>query len=85
MLYYHASARPAATLAALFVQDAACEKLAELALNDLGMAGNVLREVVGCSRVAVAAADREDVVKAWQYVRCFALLCNACMCQHFLH
>lgn len=49
-------------------QDAACEKLAELALNDLAMAGSVLREAVCCSRVAVAAADREDVVKAFQRV-----------------
>ena len=55
-------------LPARLPQDAACERLAELALNDLAMAGAMLREAVGCSRVAVAAADREDVVKAFQRV-----------------
>jgi predicted protein tyrosine phosphatase len=38
-------------------EDAACERVVELALNDGGVAALVLREAVGASAVAVAAVD----------------------------
>lgn len=56
------------------VQDAACERLAELALNDRSVARAVLCEAVSCSRVARAAADSDEKVEAFQRVR---MLCCA--------
>ncbi|CAL8468092.1 g7631 [Coccomyxa elongata] len=50
----------------MWLEDAACNKLAELALNDVGVAGSILREAVSCSPFAVRSVDSPDVHKAFQ-------------------
>ncbi|EIE20699.1 hypothetical protein COCSUDRAFT_57268 [Coccomyxa subellipsoidea C-169] len=50
----------------MWLEDAACNKLAELALNDVGVAGSVLREAVSSSAFAVEAVSNPDVHKAFQ-------------------
>ena len=52
----------------MWLEDAACNKLAELALNDVGVAGSILREAVSCSPFAVRSVDSPDVHKAFQQV-----------------
>ena len=50
-------------------QDAACERLSELMLNDQGMAAAVLRDAVKTSDLALEAVDRPEVVMAFQQAR----------------
>lgn len=50
------------------LEDAACNKLTELALNDVEVAGSVLREAVSSSAFAVQAVSDPDVHKAFQQV-----------------
>ncbi len=52
----------------MWLEDAACNKLAELALNDVGVAGSVLKEAVSSSAFAVEAVSNPDVHKAFQQV-----------------
>lgn len=52
----------------MWLEDEACNKLAELALNDVGVAGSILREAVSCSPFAVRSVDSPDVHKAFQQV-----------------
>ena len=51
----------------MWLEDAACNRLAELALNDVEVAGSILKEAVSCSAFAVqAVASRPDVHRAFQ-------------------
>eukprot|EP00887_Chlorella_sp_A99_P007916 scaffold12.g7916.t1 len=51
-------------------EDAACERLSELVLNDAGVARAVLADAVKCSEAAVAAVERDNaVVAAFQQAR----------------
>lgn len=52
----------------MWLEDAACNKLAELALNDVGVAGSILREAVACSPFALVACSSPDAHKAFQQV-----------------
>lgn len=60
------------------LEDAACNKLTELALNDVEVAGSVLREAVSSSAFAVQAVSDTDVHKAFQQVRagCMQSFCH---------
>jgi len=50
-------------------EDAACNRLTELALNDVSMAGSILAEAVGSSAFAVAAVANAEAHEAFQKVR----------------
>lgn len=50
-------------------EDAACNRLTELALNDVGVAGSILAEAVGSSGCAVAAVATPQAHEAFQKVR----------------
>ena len=50
-------------------EDAACNRLTELALNDVGVAGSILAEAVGSSDCAVAAVAAPEAHGAFQKVR----------------
>ena len=49
-------------------EDAACNRLTELALNDVSMAGSILAEAVGSSAFAVAAVASPEAHEAFQKV-----------------
>lgn len=49
-------------------EDAACNRLTELALNDVSMAGSILAEAVSSSAFAVAAVARPEAHGAFQKV-----------------
>ena len=61
-------------------EDAACNRLTELALNDVSMAGSILAEAVGSSAFAVAAVASPEAHEAFQKVGAApALLCFLCL------
>ena len=49
-------------------EDAACNRLTELALNDVSMAGSILAEAVSSSTFAVAAVESAEAHEAFQKV-----------------
>lgn len=49
-------------------EDAACNRLTELALNDVDVAGSILAEAVASSETAVAAVKRPEAHQAFQKV-----------------
>lgn len=49
-------------------EDAACNRLTELALNDVSMAGSILAEAVTNSAFAVAAVASPEAHEAFQKV-----------------
>ena len=49
-------------------EDAACNRLTELALNDVDVAGSILAEAVASSEAAVAAVRRPEAHQAFQKV-----------------
>ena len=50
----------------MWLEDAACNRLVELALNDVEVAGSILKEAVSCSAFAVQAVSSPEVHKAFQ-------------------
>ena len=49
-------------------EDAACNRLTELALNDVDVAGSILAEAVASSEAAVAAVKSPEAHQAFQKV-----------------
>jgi hypothetical protein len=47
-------------------EDAACNRLAELALNDTGTAGQLLKQAASASDAALAAVDDRDAHASFQ-------------------
>ena len=47
-------------------EDAACNRLAELALNDTGTAGQLLKQAASALETAVVAIDDRDAHAAFQ-------------------
>ena len=59
-------------------EDAACNRLTELALNDVSMAGSILAEAVSSSAFAVEAVASPEAHEAFQKVcACACVSCAA--------